>query len=160
AGDVLQQDGTRAGFLHQAERLGEQVSVIVLAELLAGDRERGAGHAPGEQVDATERPPVKGGHITLDDLPCAAAVAAERLASPGVELGHRLLPKTGLFKPKSLTARPGADLHGSQFPHGSPLASARRPPVTVVPAEGGATAAARRGHHGPAIRTVSGARPG
>src|SRR5215469_11340031 len=112
AADVLQQDRTRADLVDQPQRLREQVTLVVLAKLLAGDGEGRAGHTPGDQVDAGVGAAVHVGHVALDDLPLP--VVAEGLAGIGVDLDHGLMNETSLFQAQRLTARARADLQGGE----------------------------------------------
>jgi hypothetical protein len=55
--NVLQQDGPRIGFFNQAKRLGEEVSFVGAAQLLACNGVRGTRYAPGKQVNVPECAP-------------------------------------------------------------------------------------------------------
>src|SRR5262249_53287543 len=105
------------GLTHQAERGREQVTVVAGPELLAGDGERGAGDATGQQVEAGEATPVLVVDVPLDDLPFRAAVEAQGLAGVRVELHHGLVREAGLFQAERLPAGPGADLQRHQPVH-------------------------------------------
>src|SRR5215470_17003905 len=117
AAHVLQQHRPGPGLTHQAERGREQVTVVAGPELLAGDGERGAGDATGQQVEAGEAAPGLVVDVPLDDLPFRAAVEAEGLAGVRVELHHGLVREAGLFQAERLPAGPGADLQRRQPVH-------------------------------------------
>jgi hypothetical protein len=97
---VLQQDGAGGDLRDQAERLGEQVPVVGLAELLARDGEGRARHAAGQQVDAGEGAPVHVVDVVFDDLPLGPAVEAQGLARVRVQLDHCLVGESGLLQPQ------------------------------------------------------------
>ena len=97
---VLEQDGARPDLRDQAERLGEQVPVILVAELFARDGEGRARHAAGQEVDAREGTPVHVVDIVFDDLPLGSAVEAERLASVRVQFDHCFVRESGLVQPE------------------------------------------------------------
>ncbi len=84
AADVLEHDRRGLGLLDQAQRLREQVPLVVRAELLARDRERRAGNAAGQQVDSPVVDPLEVMHVELDHVPLAA-VQPQRLAGVGVD---------------------------------------------------------------------------
>src|SRR5215470_1079452 len=117
AAHVLQQHRPGPGLADQAERGREQVTVVAGPELPAGDGERRAGDAAGQQVEAGEAAPVLVADVALDDLPFHAAVEAEGLAGVRVELHHGLVCEAGLFQAERLPAGPGADLQRRQPVH-------------------------------------------
>jgi hypothetical protein len=112
--NVLQQDGSWVGFFNQAKRLGEEVSFVGTAQLLACNGVRGTRYAPGEQVNGPEGAPVDVGHVALDDLPLRATIAAERLAGGSGQFDYCLMPEPGLFKAEGLAASSGTNLQRRQ----------------------------------------------
>jgi hypothetical protein len=63
----------------------EQVTVVAGPQLLAGDGERRAGNATGQQVDAGEATPILAADVSFDDLPFRPAVEAQGLTRVWVE---------------------------------------------------------------------------
>jgi hypothetical protein len=110
ASHVLEQDGARINLLDEPKRLREQVSVVILAKLLAGDGERRAGHTAGEEVDASERVAVQIVDVGFDDLPLRTSVETEGRAGIWIELNRRLVTESCLLKAERLAASSGADL--------------------------------------------------
>ncbi len=81
ARDVFQHDRARADLLGQPQRLGEQVTLVGGAELLAADRERRARRPSGEQVHAAKaRRPAR--HVAFEDLPAGWRAACRRRPRP------------------------------------------------------------------------------
>ena len=105
--------------MHETQGLGEQVTLVGAAELLAGDRERRARHTARDQVDAGEGVAIHVGDVVFDDLPVIAAVAAQRLARVRVELDRGRVPEAGLLETERLAASASTDLHDRQLMHRS-----------------------------------------
>ena len=114
AAHVLDHDGARTTFGSEAERLGEEVALVVGAELLARDGERRTGHTAREQVDLA---PVRLGrelmNVTFDDVP-PGSVRAQRLASRMLELDERDVVEPRLLETERLSTRTGTYLYRLQ----------------------------------------------
>ena len=110
--DVLEQQRARPDRPAQLDRPGEQVALVGRAELLARDRERRAGHAPGQQVHPgvlVGAPDGGIGGVPLRDLPLRPVVP-QGGARVRVKLDRQLVLEPGQLKPERLPARPCADL--------------------------------------------------
>src|SRR5215472_615481 len=120
--NVFEQDRARLDLPHKPERFGEEVALVVAAELLARDGERWARDAAGEHVNPGECAAVDVGDVVFDDLPVIASVAAERVARVGVDLDRGGVGEARLLKAERLAACARADLYDRQLVHAHPFA--------------------------------------
>lgn len=95
---VLKHDCTRIAFLHESQRLWEEIALIVSAELLACHRKGGAGYAACEKVNLSlvgfSR---KGMHVSFDYIP-PGSIEPESRAGRWLDLDECDMVEPGLFK--------------------------------------------------------------
>jgi hypothetical protein len=84
--------------LDQSQGLREEVALVVGTELLAGNGERRAGHATGEQRGAVELSAVELVDVLLDDVP-VRPIHAQRLARITVDLHGGDVFESSLLEP-------------------------------------------------------------
>lgn len=121
ASHVFQHDrfGTRPGY--DFNSLREQVSFIISAKLLAGNRERGARDTPSNEVDTFKLGPIHVVQISLLDVPTLVlghadtiSVGAQGCAGPLVVLDRRQVGESCLLQAESLPSRSGAQFERSE----------------------------------------------
>src|SRR5690606_30792330 len=106
ATDVLDHDGLRPRLVHQTDSRRKEVTLVILAELLARDGERRAGKPPGQQVHAFVSATVESVEVFLVNDPFWP-VQAECLAAVTVNLDQSRVAEAGLFESERLAARAG-----------------------------------------------------
>ena len=116
--DVLQHHCGRLTLPDKAQRLREQVTLVVSAELLARHRERRARNAAGKEVNTVVGAAIELVNVPFDDLPHMLPVQAQCLASIRVNLDSRGMGESCVLQSQGLTAGSGADFQTGQLMHG------------------------------------------
>src|SRR5690606_2079219 len=116
AADVLQHHRAGAALVHEPDRLGEEVALVVRAELLASLRERRARHAAREEVDALVSLGAEGAEVGLEDLP-VGPVGPEGGARRRLDLDERLVVEASHLQAERLAACSAANLYRSGSVH-------------------------------------------
>ena len=96
AAHVFEHHGLRAGFIDDADGLGEHVALVIGSELLACLGERWAWHAAGDKVYTFESSGIECRQIALVNMP-TWTVVPEGCAGVGVNFNQRLMLKTSAF---------------------------------------------------------------
>jgi hypothetical protein len=104
-------------FPDKAQRLREQVTLVVSAELLARYRERRARNATSQEVNTAVRATIELANVPLDDLPYVLPVQEQCLACIRVDLDSRGMGESCIFQSQGLTAGSGADFQTGQLMH-------------------------------------------
>jgi hypothetical protein len=116
--DVLQHYCGRLTLLDKTQRLREQVTLVVSAELPARNRERGARNAAGKEVNTVVGTAIELANVPLDDLPHVLSVQAQCFASIRIDLNSRGMGESCVLQSQRLTAGSGANFETGQLMHG------------------------------------------
>ena len=111
---VLKHDRLRLALLDEAQGLGEQVTLVVGAELLPSDRERRARNAAGQQIHTAEGGTLEAMDVELDHVP-PGPVPPQRFAGIRVDFHRGHMSEAGLLQAKRLATGSGTDFQAGQL---------------------------------------------